>query len=75
MMLQKMTGGKNVNKLEQIYEGKAKKVFKTDDPELIDYVHSQELKVCYFNIDEVEERYDLIKNLSRKYGDTIPLPP
>ena len=28
---------------------------KTDDPELIDYVHSQELKVCYFNIDEVEE--------------------
>lgn len=35
MMLQKMTGGKNVNKLEQIYEGKAKKVFKTDDPELL----------------------------------------
>jgi phosphoribosylaminoimidazole-succinocarboxamide synthase len=30
-----MTGGKNVNKLEQIYEGKAKKVFKTDDPELL----------------------------------------
>lgn len=35
MILQKMTGGKNVNKLEQIYEGKAKKVFKTDDPELL----------------------------------------
>ena len=35
MMLQNMTGGKNVNKLEQIYEGKAKKVFKTDDPELL----------------------------------------
>lgn len=27
-MLQKMTGGKNVNKLEQIYEGKAKKFSK-----------------------------------------------
>ena len=28
-----------MNKLEQIYEGKAKKVFKTDDPELfiVDY--------------------------------------
>ena len=24
-----------VNKLEQMYEGKAKKVFKTDDPELL----------------------------------------
>ena len=30
-----ITGGKKVNKLEQMYEGKAKKVFKTDDPELL----------------------------------------
>ena len=25
----------NVQKLEQLYEGKAKKVFKTDDPEIL----------------------------------------
>ena len=32
-------GGMNMQKLEQLYEGKAKKVFKTDDPEvlMVDY--------------------------------------
>ena len=28
-----------MQKLEQIYEGKAKKVFKTDDPEPVSYTH------------------------------------